>query len=429
MQKLVVFQKHGVETGHCPKCNRDLKSTEFYGYQNSKQKITLCKKCLTLQVDNFDPSTYLWILKQLDFPYIESEWNVLRDKAYAKDPLKMNGTTVLGKYLSKMRLSQFKGKGWDSSQNFANEQLARAQKLSEQQQAANEQLKTRFESGEISEAQYRTLATTEYQHATDNLADMVVDPTTGLSYRAEARPVAQNVNGRVQINVVGPAGAATMPSVVSTAYVGQAVVPDLGQELTEDDVKYLAMKWGSLYQPTEWIALEKKYQQMMNSFDIQDSDTMSSLIFIAKLDLKMNQCLDQGDIEGFQKLARAHESLRKTAKFTAAQNKEQKNDYVDCVGEIVEICEKQGFIPRFATEIPQDKVDETLKDLQRYTHKLVTEDLGLGQQIENAIKKIELQRQQEQLDQADEEIEDEDIIQYNDFIQADKAEDDQRVGE
>ena len=38
----------------------------------------------------------------------------------------------------------------------------------------------------------------------------------------------------------------------------------------------------------------------------------------------MNQALDAGDIEGYQKLSKVSESLRKSAKFTAAQNKEQK---------------------------------------------------------------------------------------------------------
>ena len=62
---------------------------------------------------------------------------------------------------------------------------------------------------------------------------------------------------------------------------------------------------------------------MMNSFDIQDADTINTLILICKTNLKMNQALDAGDIEGFQKLSKVSESLRKSAKFTAAQNKEQ----------------------------------------------------------------------------------------------------------
>ena len=81
----------------------------------------------------------------------------------------------------------------------------------------------------------------------------------------------------------------------------------------------------------------------------------------------MNQTLDQGDYDTFQKLSRSYDSLRKSAKFTAAQNKEQKSDFVDSIGEFVAMCEREeGFIPRFATDIPQDKVDQTLQDMNNY---------------------------------------------------------------
>lgn len=132
---------------------------------------------------------------------------------------------------------------------------------------------------------------------------------------------------------------------------------------------------------------------MMQSFDIQDADTINTLILLCKTNLKMNQSLDANDVEGYQKLAKVSESLRKSAKFTAAQNKEEKSDYVDSVGELVAMCERDGFIPRFATEIPQDKVDLTLKDMKGYLYKLVTQDLGFGQQIEDALKKIQIQKE------------------------------------
>jgi len=51
----------------------------------------------------------------MDVPYIPEEWNILRDRAYAKNPQKMNGQSVIGKYLSKMKLKQFKQYGWADS--------------------------------------------------------------------------------------------------------------------------------------------------------------------------------------------------------------------------------------------------------------------------------------------------------------------------
>jgi hypothetical protein len=86
----------------------------------------------------------------------------------------------------------------------------------------------------------------------------------------------------------------------------------------------------------------------MNSFDIQDADSKNTLIFICKTYLKMNQAIDCGDVEGYQKLSRVYDALRKSAKFTAAQNKEEKADFIDSVGELVAYCEKNGGkIPRY----------------------------------------------------------------------------------
>ena len=95
------------ENFYCEKCNRTMKEDQFYMSHNLTKypfgKLNQCKKCLTRHVDNFNPDTFMWILEKMDVPYIPEEWNSLRDKAFAKDPYKMNGMSVFGKYLSKMK--------------------------------------------------------------------------------------------------------------------------------------------------------------------------------------------------------------------------------------------------------------------------------------------------------------------------------------
>ena len=226
-----------------------------------------------------------------------------------------------------------------------------------------------------------------------------------------------------------PAEAANNPFLEQN-FIDASLLPDPATQLTEDDKIYLAMKWGRLYTPADWIELEKNYNEMMNSFDIQDADTINTLVLLCKTNLKMNQAIDCGDVEGFQKLSKVSESLRKSAKFTAAQNKEQKNDYVDSVGELVAMCERDGFIPRYATDIPQDKVDLTLKDMNGYVNKLVTQDLGFGQQIEDALKKIQIQREMNEaedtalmMDGETPELIDEDYEEFYNSIEEQKEQD------
>ena len=168
---------------------------------------------------------------------------------------------------------------------------------------------------------------------------------------------------------------------------------------------------------------------MTESFDIQDADTVNTLILICKTNLKMNQYLDSGDIEGFQKISKVSESLRKTAKFTAAQNKDDKDEYVDSIGELISMCEKEGYIPRYVTDVPQDKVDATLKDMNDYVKKLVTQDLGFGQQIEDALKKIQIQKEMEESFDQEVELTDNDFEEYHNAIEEQKRIDNEEMSD
>ena len=362
----------------CQKCGKMLdEDTQFYTYKNG-EKTEMCKKCLTMHIDNWDPSTYLWLLEKMDVPYVPVEWDVLRDRAFAKNP-NLNGMSVFGKYLSKMKLKQWKNYGWADSDKLQalNEEKRAVQEA--ERAAFDAEIKEKFEAGEISEAEYKTMVSAQTQHEEYVNAPIMQPNATMDRYYDENTSI---VNSQLDNSVA---------------------------QLTNDDKIYLAMKWGALYKPQEWIELERSYEEMTNSFDIQDADTINTLILICKTNLKMNQALDCGDIEGFQKLSKVSESLRKSAKFTAAQNKEEKNDYVDCVGELVAMCEREGYIPRFETDIPQDKVDLTLKDMKNYLYKLVTQDLGFGQQIEDALKKIQIQKEMAETETADPESDEEAI--------------------
>ena len=50
--------------------------TQFYTSKNIEKyppdgKMDICKKCLTMHVDNWNPETYKWILQEIDVPYIK----------------------------------------------------------------------------------------------------------------------------------------------------------------------------------------------------------------------------------------------------------------------------------------------------------------------------------------------------------------------
>lgn len=384
----------------CAKCGKTMDEGQFYTYK-SGEKTEFCKKCLTMHIDATDETTFLWLLEKMDVPYVPAEWKVLVDKAYAKDPLKFSSMAVFGKYLSKMKLKQWKQYGWADGPKLIAEAQVKAGEIAAQNEERDAFYKEKFEKGEISEAEYKTVTSTVSQMA--------------------ARQEGFGLNP-----YLGPNNPYN-----ESNFMAEEEMPDPGAELTKDDKLFLASKWGRMYQPSEWVALEADYQKMMSSFDIQDADSLNTLILICKTNLKMNQYLDNGDIEGFQKLSKVSEGLRKSAKFTAAQNKEAKGDYVDSIGELVRICEKDGFIPRYVTDVPQDTVDKTLQDMNGYLNKLVTQDLGFGQQIEDAIRKIQIQK--EMNDAADQnidlELQDEDFEAFIEERERQKDLDDELANE
>ena len=374
----------------CQKCKREMDDINFYTYRNG-QKHKYCKACLTMHIDNFNPQTFVYILKDMDVPWLPWEWNNLLDKAYARDPEKINGTSVIGKYLSKMKLKQFKNDRWEDTQRLQeeHEKLIAAQK--EEDEAYALQLKQQFQNGEISEAQYRTFVSTTFQKEHEN---------------------------RSNLNVLGKDNIFNEED-----FISQEDIPDIGAQLTLEDKQRLALKWGRTYKASEWVQLQKKYTEMMQSFDIQDADSKNTLIFICKTDLKMNQAIDRGDFEGYQKLSRVYDTLRKSAKFTAAQNKEEKNDFIDSIGQLVAYCEKNGGqIPKYEITTPYDIVDKIVTDLKEYNKTLIYEDTALARQIEDYIKqaraaaakkKDKIQAKEKGLDAP--QLSDKDILEFKEF--------------
>jgi len=59
-------------------------------------------------------------------------------------------------------------------------------------------------------------------------------------------------------------------------------------------------------------------------------------------------------------MVKMYDMLMKSGKFTAAQNKTESGNAVDSISELVMLCEKDGFIPRYYVDGPKDKVDRTL---------------------------------------------------------------------
>lgn len=261
--------------GFCIKCGKTLADKEFYTSKNKEKyppegKMNICKNCLTMHVDNWSPDTYRWILEEIDVPYIEEEWNDLLEK-YAKDPKKVTGLTVLGRYLSKMKLKQWNKYTWADTEILAEER----------KQKKIISMKAQGMTGEEIDEQ------------------LSID-------RTPKKP--KELSDQVQaVGILDPDDFNT---------------PDeFDDELTEEDKMILRLKWGKSYRAEEWVRLEQLYTDMMNSYDIQSAGHKDTLIMICKASLKANQLIDAGDIDGFQKMSKVYDSLMKSGNFNLEYEK------------------------------------------------------------------------------------------------------------
>lgn len=341
--------------------------TQFYTSKNIEKyppdgKMDVCKKCLTMHVDNWNPETYKWILQEIDVPYIKEEWNGLLER-YGKDPKKVTGLTVIGRYLSKMKLKQWNKYTWADTKAL--------EKDSTEKKVLNMKAQG-FTEDEIQE-------------------QLAIDRTPPKPKELE--------------DVQAPVGTPEYQD-------PEEEEDDFSDQLTEEDKLMLRLRWGRGYSWEERVRMEQLYKDMMSSYDIQGAGHKDTLIMVCKTSLKANQLIDAGDIDGFQKMQKAYDSLMKSGKFTAAQNKGESGEFVDSIGELVALCEKEGFIPRYYTDGPQDKVDRTLQDLQQYTHTLVTEEMNLGNMIEASLREIVKDKEREANIDVEDSDEDEDLFNY-----------------
>lgn len=377
----------------CEKCHKTMAAKEFYGSNNLTKyadgKIHICKKCLTMHVDNWDPDTYLWILQECDVPYIPDVWNK-KLAQYGQDKSKVTGVTILGRYLSSMKIKQYKDYRWKDTeylQEVADKKTTEAMKRQGFSAAEIDQVlqQDRFvlPEGELSEPEYAAVPAPQDNNAVEDYFDRDNEDE----------------------------------SIVS--------------ELTDEDRRFLRLKWGKAYKPEEWVRLEQLYQEMTQSYDIQGAGHEDVLKLVCKTSLKANQLLDIGDVDGAQKMIKMYDSLMKSGKFTAAQNKAENGEFLDSISEFVVLCEKEGFIPRYYVDGPKDKVDETIADLKGYTRSLVVEEMNLGNLIENAVKQMAIEEAKEEDEDVEDELtmeeieslKDEDFEQFDDFVEDESEED------
>jgi len=434
----------------CVVCGRLMSEDEFMT-DRSRKKIDTCTTCLTANVDNTRPETFLPILERLDVPYVQDLWIDLAKRQYCKNPEKFGPRSVLGLYARTMKMAQYKEFGYADSDK-ANEMLkskriSKATLVEAKERAAEAKPSTPTEYLKNAAAndlpQNSDTIPSSQRIADKNInmdrvviggvsaskidlmgeieADLAAETVLAPSQRTLTNTLATTVANRNKqqvakvprpaADVPQPAPASVRKTASSNPFAASprdqmAREKDILVDLTKEDVKMLTLKWGDTYRPSEWVKMEETYRKYANEYEM-NVDRENTLRQICKISLKLDQAIDEGNFADAQKLQSMLDQLRKSGKFTEAQNKEDKQKYVDSIGQLVGEVERiGGIIPPYKYDdgTPPDKVDLTLRDNQAYLYNLVKNEMGLGDLIESYIQKLEAADEQAKRSAAGEDL-------------------------
>jgi hypothetical protein len=351
----------------CEECGREKPCTEFYKSPRTLPegvRYPVCKRCLTKDIDNRNPETFMPLLEKFDLPYIENQWIQMTNKIFLKNPGKFGPSSVFGHYLRQMNMTQFK------DYHFADSESLNSPKVSEEnKEKLKEIAEKKLKAGKITEEEYEDMI-----QGRDKKEKFLTEEDVDLLALEEEK-------NKKMLNVV------------STPQVDEATI---AKELTGEDIQYLAVKWGISYTPSEWVRLEDLYQKYAEEYEL-NVDREESVRKICRTSLKMDQALDIDDTQSYRNLSSVYDQLRKSARLTEAQNKEEQGREIDSIGQLVSFVEHEGdIIPQQfdPIEYPQDKIDFVINDLQNYVSNLVRDELGLGDLIESFIEKADKQKEE-----------------------------------
>lgn len=392
-----------MEKRTCQKCNRFLNIDQFYRSRNLEAYppegyLPVCKKCFTMHLNNWEPSSITPLLEIMDVPYIPEEWEALLQR-YGQDPKKTSQTAIFGRYLSKMKLKQF------SDYRFADSERILEEREKQKQIAAARDESYRLRYAAIQDGNVLDKVNADISLLSD---DEILELFPQVEYQQQLQ---QGFLGAQQFQQVPQE-------------------PSVEDQIPIEDKMKLSIKWGKTYTVNEWLTMERMYRDMLESYEIKTASHLDYLKMICKTSLKMNQSIDVNDFEGYNKLAKVYDSLMKSAKFTAAQNKTESENEFQAVSELILMAEEEGFIPRFDVSVPQDIIDATMRDMERYLNTLVREEQGLGNLIEVAISQMKREEEANaELEAAlegerfvEEDLTDEDYIDFYEFQEEDDEE-------
>ena len=91
-----------------------MENSIYFKDRNNNDYTKYTKEEIWEIIDVYRPKSFIFILEALDIPYWEEAWNRYRDNYIKKHPSE-NSSKMIGKYISYMKLPDFKPFGFKNS--------------------------------------------------------------------------------------------------------------------------------------------------------------------------------------------------------------------------------------------------------------------------------------------------------------------------
>ena len=338
----------------CKLCNKTKNITDFYALTRPNPKypdnvLDVCKTCLLQRFNPDDPNTFIPILRELDVAWIPAVYRQTYQRIVDNRGSK---TTILGRYISRMKLGQYA--------NFTFEGSKEAQAFYSSSDPYDDPMQYPGASEELGEV---SLLASPSAVARLNL------PRTDEPFLA---PGAED-----SLEPKGPEGGAVVGDIV----------------LTKEEYKYLLLKWGDQFRPEQLLRLERQYLKMLQDFDIRTETQKDYLRKMCVVSLRYDDALTTGISDDARRWSAMYSDLTKQSGFQPIQKNEVKPDYMDSIGALVRMAESKDFIPKWDTSEPRDRLDVILKDYQLFLKRLLLNDPTIMDKIDEAVADLKKQDQ------------------------------------
>ena len=148
------------------------------------------------------------------------------------------------------------------------------------------------------------------------------------------------------------------------------------------------IKWGTGYTFEQLISLENLFVNTLRANNVSSPMQKDAIKKACKMSVALDKAISNMDSKEINELSKAYQNFVKTAKIDDLIQAASQ-DVISNVAQLVDFIEENGYEFKFYDNVDRDIVDKSLKDIQQFIRRLVSDATGLDvifETINSAVK-------------------------------------------